>query len=88
MTMFSTPTKMTKAELRRVILLGSIIGVIVMTLFTTILFLGMLFFSKVITYPEVFIVGSAVGNVTADLGAMGKMEVYPEFHLESRLHLS
>jgi len=81
-------SKKTTEEVHRVILLGSIIGVIVMTLFTTIRFLGMLLFSKIVTHPEIFIVGSAVGNVTADLGAIGKVEFYSEFHLESRLHLS
>jgi hypothetical protein len=59
-----------------------------MTLFTTILFLTLILLAKMVPYPDIFIVGSATGNVTADLGAMGRVEMNPVFEMQSRLHLS
>ena len=88
MTLFSPPSKLSRQELRRVILIGSTVGVIAMTLFTTVLFLTLLVLSKMVPYPEIFLVGSGTGNVTADLGPLGKFEMHPEFAMQSKIHLS
>lgn len=43
--------------------------------------------SKVVRYPDIFLVGNITGNVTADLGSLGKVELKPEFQLNFKINL-
>ena len=79
---------MSKQELRKVILIGSAVGIIAMILFTTILFFSLILLFKFIPYPEIYLVGSGGGNITADLGPLGSVEMVPKFTIQSKIHLS